>query len=411
MVVYRDKVLQSLIHAALGDNFNILIAVERVLQASENVTITRANQLPSVSAELAAPAFQINGPLPSIFPHQEFAPSLTGSVSYEVDLWGKLRSATAASRAQLLGTEDAREVVVVTLISDIASSYFAMRALDRELDVLAQLLAARKRSLTLAQDRFEQGQASQLDVDQARSLVESVEALLPQVSQELKDDEITISTLEGKYPQPIPRGLPLTEQLVLPEVPSAGVPSALLERRPDIREAEQQLIAQRAQITVARSALFPQLHLSGVAGAGTLVVDGLFYGPHSLFALIPSLLYTIFHAGAQKAQMRAAEDQEKQDLYSYLSTVHQSFSEVTSALAGYQNFKNQAVKLNALTVTDRATVRVATVRYYEGEGSYTDVIDAESRYLTANIQLIDGELSERLALVRLYAALGGGWQR
>ncbi|MBV8667589.1 MAG: efflux transporter outer membrane subunit [Candidatus Eremiobacteraeota bacterium] len=408
---YHDSVLQALIRTALGQNFDVQIAVQRIMQASEQVTATRANQLPALEAELAAPTLQVNGPLPPIFPHEDFAPSITGTVFYEVDLWGKLRSATAAGRAQLLASEDAREVVIVTLVSDVATAYFEMRALDEELDVLDRLLSDRKKSLTLTQDRYKQGQASQLDVDQAQSLVQDIEATVPTVQQKLKAAEITLSTLMGTYPQPVPRGLSLTQQISLPAIPEAGLPSALLERRPDIREAEQVLIAQHAQITVARAALFPQLNLTGSVGAGTYVVDGLFYGPHGLFALVPSLLYTIFNAGAQKAHMRAAEDAERQDLYSYLSTVHQSFAEVSTSLAGYHNFGIETVQLHALTKTDRESVDLASLRYYEGEGSYSDVLVAQERYLSASVDLVEGELDERLALVNLYAALGGGWQQ
>jgi multidrug efflux system outer membrane protein len=270
--VFEDAQLHELLRTALADNYDLRVAVARVLQTRAQLISTRANQFPVIDANVDAVYNRAEGDRPPQTTRETFQPVGSLDLSFEVDLWGRLRRATEAACADLLAAEEARRTVVMTLVSDVATAYFLLRELDLELEIAQRTLASRRTSLRLVRTREKGGVTSLLEVRQAETLLYTAAATIPDLERRIAQTENVLSVLVGRNPGAIARGQPLIEQLALPAVP-LGLPSALLERRPDIRQAEQQLIAANAQIGVARALLFPQVALTGSAGVGAVGVQ------------------------------------------------------------------------------------------------------------------------------------------
>jgi multidrug efflux system outer membrane protein len=330
-------------------------------------------------------------------------------LSYEIDIWGRLRRATEAARAQLLSADENREAVVTTLVSDVATDYLSMRELDYELEISRQTLETRQQSLELTRSRQVGGVATLLDLRQAEQLVYTAAQTIPRIQQQIEQRENQINLLLGGNPGGVTRGRALTEQNFPPEVP-AGLTSALLERRPDIRAAEQDLVAANAQIGVARAAYFPQLTLSGSLGGASNQLTSLFSGPSSTWSLVPQVTQPIFTAGRIKSNVKLAEAGRQLTLVQYEKTIQTAFSEVSDALIAHQRVRESREQQDALVTALTDRLRLAYVRYRGGVDTQLNALDADRDLFQARLDLAGLQLEEVLSVVQLYKALGGGWQ-
>jgi multidrug efflux system outer membrane protein len=406
--IFPDAALQDLIRTALQQNNDVKLAAARILEAQALLGITRADQFPQASAGV-----DVLGQRPAValgFPSKNIAAILVqGSVAWELDFWGKYRRATEAARAQLLASEWAQRAVVTTLVSQVAGAYFGLRALDAELDVSRRTLESRQESLRLTQVREQGGVTSLLDVRQAEQLVYGAAAEIATLERQIEQQENFISFLTGNNPGSVARGLALAEQPHAPEVPP-GLPSALLERRPDIQQAELQAVAANAQIGVARSAYFPQIVLTGSGGFESTALTGLFLGSNVIWSAAVSAAQPVFTAGRTKSQVAAAEARREEALVSYQQAIRQAFREVADALVGYRKLREFREQQALLLTAAQDARRLSDIRYRGGATSYLEVLDADTRLFGAELSLAEAQLSEITGLVELYRALGGGWQ-
>jgi multidrug efflux system outer membrane protein len=407
--VFQDQQLQSLIRTALQQNYDVRIAGARILQAQAQLGITRADQFPSVSAGAGISDQRSARSL--------FLPAFEGSTGqvnvsagWELDFWGKFRRATEAARANLLASESARQEVMLTLVANVSGAYFQLRALDLELEISRRTLASRKESLRLTSILADRGSTSMLDVRQAEQLVFTAAAEIPSLEQQIEQEENLISILLGTNPDTVARGQALTEQVRPPAVP-AGLPSALLERRPDIREAEQQLVAANAQIGVAKAAYFPQISLSGTAGFQSAALTNLLSGPAGTWDFGTSLTQPIFTAGRLRSNVRLAEAQQQATLLFYQQTIQGAFRSVSDALIAYRKTQEFRTQEELLFQSAQDAARLSHMRYTGGVTGYLEVLTNETNAFSAELGLVQAQLNELLALVQLYEALGGGWQQ
>jgi multidrug efflux system outer membrane protein len=414
--VFKDEQLQTLIRTALERNYDLREAVARVEQARSNLGVVRSNQFPNFAASGAVEInrFSRDGatPIPpQLLPSQNrtFGQASLDLLSYEIDIWGKLRRATEAARAQLLSADENREAVITTLVSDVATDYLTMRELDYELEISRQTLETRQQSLELTRSRQVGGVATLLDLRQAEQLVYTAAQTIPRIQEEIEQKENQISLLLGGNPEAVTRGRSFMQQSFPPDVP-AGLPSALLERRPDIRAAEQDLVAANAQIGVARAAYFPQLDLSGSLGGASTQLSSLFAGPHTTWSLVPQVTQPIFTAGRIKSNVKFAEATRQLTLAHYEKTIQTAFSEVSDALIAHQRVRESRQQQEALVTALDDRLRLAYIRYRGGVDTQLNALDADRDLFQARLDLAEIQLNEILSVVQLYKALGGGWQ-
>jgi multidrug efflux system outer membrane protein len=414
--VFKDEQLQELVRTALVQNYDLRDAVARVQAARANLGIVRSNQFPQVDAsgDLQFRRSSRDGslPLPATFvPSQNrtFGEATVNLLSFEVDIWGRLRRATESARANLLGAEENRKAVATTLVSDVASAYFSLRELDYELEISKRTLGTRQSSLELIRNRQGGGVATLLDLRQGEQLVYTASETIPALQQEIEQTENRITLLLGKNPGEVVRGRGLTEQEFPPEVPT-GLPSALLERRPDIRSAEQALVAANAQIGVAKAAYFPQISLSGFLGGQSSQLSTLFNGPHSAWSFVPQVTQPIFTAGRLKSNVRLAEAERQSTLIQYEKVIQTAFTEVSNALIAHQRLRESRVQQEALVTALQDRTRLAYVRYTGGVDTQLNALDADRDLFQAELALSQIRLNELVSVVQLYKALGGGWQ-
>jgi len=329
-----------------------------------------------------------------------------------LDFFGKLRRATEASRAQLLATEDARQTVILTLVSDVASDYFALLQLDLQLQITRNTVAAQEASVKLTNLRLDRGVATKLDVLQSQQVLDSANAQIPDLERQIAQEENAISVLLGNYPQAVPRGRPLVEQPLPPEVPP-GLPSSLIERRPDIREAEQTMVAANAEIGVAKAQFFPQISLTGSGGGAfgrSSAFSGLMSSQLGIWSYGAQVSQPIFTAGALRGNLRLAESQHQQALIAYRQSIQQAFGDVSDALIGYQKFHEVRVRQESTVVDLQESVRLSNMRYKGGTTTYLEVLDGQRSLFAAELTLAQARGTEYQSLVQLYRALGGGWK-
>jgi multidrug efflux system outer membrane protein len=406
--MFQDEQLRSLIRTALEQNYDVRIAGARILAAQAQLGVTRADQYPSVAGG-ASLLDQRNARSPLTPAFEAGAGALNVSAAWELDFWGKFRRATEAARANLLATEAARQEVLVTLVANVSAAYFQLRALDLELEISQRTLASRRESLRLTHILADGGSTSMLDVRQAEQLVFTAAAEIPALEQQIEQQENLISVLVGKNPDTVARGQKLTEQPHPPDVPP-GLTSALLERRPDIRAAEQQLIAANAEIGVARAAYFPQISLSGNAGFETAALTNLFTGPAGAWTYGASLTQPIFTAGKIRSNVRFAEAQRQGALLFYEQTIQGAFRSVSDALIANRKSKEFRTQQELLFQSAQDAARLSHMRYNGGVTGYLEVLTNETNAFSAELELVQAQLNELLALVQVYQALGGGWQ-
>jgi multidrug efflux system outer membrane protein len=407
--VFQDEQLQALVRRALTQNEDLRIAAARVLEAEAQFGITRADQYPTVAAEAAAGAARTAATRSSS--------AITGgalrvgaTADWVLDFWGRYRRATEAARAEILATEWGRRTVISTVISDVANAYFQLRGLDLQLDIAQRTLVSRKESLQLTQTRETGGVTSLLDVRQAEQLVFGAGATIADTERRIAQQENFISVLLGNFPSPVTRGRDIADQPHPPDLP-AGLPSSLLERRPDIQAAEQQIVSANAQIGVARAAYFPSISLTGSGGIQSTGLAGLFTPGAGFWSAIVGVTQPVFTAGRTRSQVALAEARTTEAIAVYSQTVKQAFRETSDSLVGYAKAREFRAQLEALATAAQDARRLADIRYQGGATSYLELLDAETRLFEAELSLAQARQSELSAFVEVYRALGGGWQQ
>ena len=412
--VFKDEKLQQLIREALSYNYDVREAIARIDEASAIVGVTRADQFPTITggANLTTERLSRDGAvtLPEPFKRDRtFGSVLLNLLTFELDIWGRLRKATAAARAELMATEEIHKAVLTTLVSDVATSYFNLRELDFELEVARRTLASRLESLRIIKLRQERGVSNMLEVRQAEELVYNATEVIPALEQAIEQQENFISYLIGKNPQTVLRGASLTEQQMPPVVP-AGLPSDLIERRPDIRSAEQQLIAANFRIGVAKAAFFPRISLTGFLGFESAQLSSLFSGSRSVWGLLPQVTQPLFTGGRLKSNVRFTKAQQQVFLVNYQRTVQNAFREVSDSLIAHRKVKEVRTEREHLVVTLQDRSRLAYLRYNGGVSNLLEALDADRELFDAELSLAQARRDELLTVVQLYKSLGGGWQ-
>ena len=407
--VFQDPQLQELIRTALKQNYDVRIAATRILQAQAQLGITRADQLPSINA--GASAVNQRSPRQKNLPpeYETSNAAVSASMFWELDFWGKYRRATEAARANLLATEWARRAITSTLVSNVSAAYFELRAYDLQLEIARRTLASRQESLQITRTLADGGAGTMLDVRQAEQLVSIAAETIPDLERRIQQQENFISTLLGNNPGPIARGMKLTEQPHLPTVP-AGIPSRLLDRRPDIRAAEAQLMAANAQIGVAKAAYFPQITLTADSGFQSSALTSLFTGPAGMWNFGGSLAQPIFAGGRIKSGVRLSEARQKELELNYQQTIQQAFRGVSDALIAYQKYHEYRDHQQQLVISAQDAAQLSEVRYRGGATGYLEVLTNETNAFDAELGLAQAEAAELVSLVEIYRNLGGGWE-
>jgi len=414
--IFQDEQLQALIRTALVANYDLRTAVARVNEARATLGITRSEQFPTIaaSADITTVRASKNGltPIPpGVSRDRTVGSVLLNLVSFEVDVWGRLRRATEAARAQVLAADDTRQAVLTTLVSDVATAYFDLLELDQELEIAQRTLASRQQSLQLIEVRRQGGVGTLFDLRQAEQLVYSATQVIPDSQRLIEQTENQLRVLLGQPPGAVPRGQPLTAQAHPPAVPAAPrAARALLERRPDIRAAEQTLIAANANIGVAKAAYFPTISLTGLLGYESNQLSSLFKGASSTWQFVPQVTQPIFTAGRITSQVHLAEAQQQEALVQYEKTIQTAFREVSDALVQSRRVTEIRTQQALLVTTLHDRTRLAYMRYQGGVDTLLNALDADRDLFNAELSLAQTQRNALLALVQLYKALGGGWQ-
>jgi outer membrane protein, multidrug efflux system len=406
--VFQDPQLQDLIHTALKQNYDLQIATERINASRAQVAITRSSLFPQVQG-----AGNFAGGKSQFFPLKANLLELAADVSFQLDFFGQLRRATEAARAQLLATENGQRTVTLTLVSDVASAYFSLLQLDLELQITKDTVETQEGSVKLTSLRLDHGVATKLDVLQAQQVLDTANAQIPDLQRQIGQEEDAINILLGNYPGPVKRGLKLPEQFIPPEVP-AGLPSSLLARRPDIRQAEQFLVAANAQIGVAKAAFFPQISLTGSGGGAfgrSSSFSSLMGSQTAIWSYGASVSQPIFTGGALTGGLHLAESQHEQALTAYKQAIQRAFGDVSDALIGYQELREVRVQQQQVVADLAESVRLSVMRYRGGTTTYLEVLDGQRSLFSAELTLAQARGNEYQSLVQLYRALGGGWQQ
>lgn len=407
---FRDPTLDRLIGTALADSKDVKIAAARVDQFLGQFATTRSSLFPQVSGAFSA---QRQRSSESGVPPAAVG-ATTGNlfvaelpVSWEIDLFGRLRRLTESARANVLASEEGRRATILSLVSSVALSYINLRSLDRQLEIANATTASRQESLRVFQRRFEGGTVSELELTQSQAEYEDSLARIPVIESAIAQQEDALSVLLGRNPGAIGRGRGL-EQLALPAIP-AGLPSELLERRPDLRQAEQNLIAANALIGAARAQYFPSISLTGLLGSVSTELSNLFSGPARVWSFGAAASIPIFTAGSIAGQVQQAEAVQQQVLFQYQKAIQVAFQEVEDALVSFQKARIQMEAQRRQVVTLGRYARLARVRYDNGYTSYIEVLDAERNLFNAQVSYTQTEASMYASVVNLYKAMGGGW--
>jgi multidrug efflux system outer membrane protein len=411
--LFQDERLQGLIEAALENNYDVRIAAARVLEAAAQLGVSRSFLLPTVDGAATVARDRVSeerflSPPATVSPEgNTFALGL--ALTWEADIWGRIRRQTEAARAEFLAAEWAQRAVQVTVISQVAGAYFALRELDNELEIAQRTLASRQKSLHLTQLRLDQGVATRLDVRQAETLLYTAAATIPLVERQIVQTENAISLLLAQPPGDVLRGRTLTEQPLPPEIP-AGLPAALLERRPDIRASEEVLVSANAQIGAAKALYFPRISITGLLGIESAELDDFVKKSAMTWSIGANALQPIFNYGRIRSINEATQASYLGLLAQYEQTIQTAFREVSDALVGYRKSREQRVQQEHLVESLQDRVRLANKRFFGGLDNYLQVLDAERELFDAELELARLQRDERLNIVGLYRALGGGWE-
>jgi len=404
---FDDPVLDALINEALINNKDVRIAAARVEEFAARVDITRSGFYPQVGYDGAAG--RNRSPLETAGGGSRINDSYLAAlnVGWELDVWGRIRRATEAARAQLLAEEEVRRTVILTLVSSVAGSYINLRNLDRQLEIAIRTRESRAESVDLFQTKYEGGVVSALEVAQVRSEYEQAAVRVPALERQIALQENALSILLGHNPGAIPRGKTI-DDLMLPQVPE-GLPSELLARRPDIQRAEQDLIAANAQIGVARSQYFPTISLSGLFGYASSELSDLLKSSSEIWGIGADALGPIFTGGRISSQVRATEAVQRQALVGYAQTVQAAFREVDDALISNVKRREELLAQGQQVAALQDYARYAQIRYDEGQVSYIEVLDSQRRLFDAELLYTQSENEVHAAMISIYKAMGGGW--
>jgi len=409
---FKDPVLDELIAVALRENKDLLIAAARVEQYAALYGLSRSDLFPQAGADAAAgrqrASEQGANPLPSNYQVTSNYFQGTLNASWEIDLWGRVRRANEAARANLLASEEGRRATVLSLVSSVAVSYVNLRSLDRQLEIARRTARLRQESYDLFTLRLKGGIVSEVEVSQVKSEYEQALATIPQLEKSVTQAENALSLLLGRNPGAITRGRELRD-LALPAIP-AGLPSELLERRPDLRQAEQNLVAANAQIGVAKAAYFPAISLTGFFGVASVELSDLFTGPAKVWQYNAGLSLPIFPAGRISSQVEAAEAVQKQTLLGYQQAIQTAFREVEDSLVDQERTRQQLLAQGRQVEALRSYARHARLRYDNGYTSYLEVLDAERSLFSAELSYTQTQGTLFQAFINLYKAMGGAWE-
>jgi outer membrane protein, multidrug efflux system len=415
--VFKDEELQKLIRTAIIQNYDLREAAARINAARANLGLARSDQFPQfeLSADdtlsrFSQNSFSIAGLGQAVGKTRSIGEVLLNLLNFEVDIWGRLRNRTKAFRGELKASEEDRRAAMTTVVGDVATSYFSLLELDGELDIARRTLSTREESLRLIRTREQGGIATMLDVRQGEQLVYQATETIPATQQLIEQTENLISLLTGDNPGPIRRGRSLTQQEELPDVPP-GLPSSLLQRRPDIRSAEQILISRNALIKAARASYFPAISLTGLIGFQSDQLSNLFSTPSRIWTFVPEVTQPIFTAGRLKSNVRLARADQELALAIYQQTIQAAFREVSDALIAYRKVKEVRIQQELLVTTLKDRSQLAYLRYEGGVDTLLNALDADRDLFSAELSLNLTRRNELLSLVQLYKALGGGWQQ
>jgi multidrug efflux system outer membrane protein len=416
--VFDDPVLQDLIGVALAQNRDLKIAAERVEEARARYGFTRSYLWPSITAGVNAGRLKTSEGSLMHTPDSDLTGvdrdserdifTASADLSWEIDLFGRIRRTSEAELELLLGTEEARRGVVLTLVADVAQTYFELGDFDRRLAVARRTVDSRREYAQLARDRFEGGITPEIDSRQAEAELHRIESIVADLTRAVALKENQLSVLLGRNPGEVLRGRPVAEQR-LPEQVPAGLPSDLLERRPDVKEAEHTLAATTANIGAAKALLFPRIALTGSYGVASTDFDELFESESKSWNVIGNVLQPIFEGGRNRRRVEITESQQRQALYAYENTVMNAFRDTEDALVTYRTAGEQRTAQSSRVTAERKVLDLAETRYRGGVAAYLEVLDAQRSLFDAELdeaQTIGAHLS---ALVDLYRALGGGW--
>jgi len=399
---FGDPVLDGLIDEALAHNLNVKIAAANVEQAAAVLTQSRAPLYPQANAGVSASGKRESEKIGPVYSYDVLA-----GASWEIDLWGRIRRLSEAARAQVLATEEARRGVVLSLVASVANGYLQLRALDEQLAIATRTKEAYAESVRLFELQFKYGVQSQMTVEQARTQYETAAAAIPQIESQIAQAENALSVLLGRNPGPIQRGRSIGA-LAMPDIP-AGVPSQVLERRPDISQAEQQLIAANAQIGAAKALYFPTISLTGALGIVSIDLANLFNGPTGSWSYQGSIAGPIFTAGAIKGQVRQTEAARKAAELGYAAAIQSAFADIDNALIARTKLVDQLAAERRLVAASREYRRLARLQFDGGVAPYMTVLQAEQQLFPAELNEVQLRASLFTATVNVYKAMGGGW--
>jgi outer membrane protein, multidrug efflux system len=411
---FKDPQLSAYLAEALTNSWDIKIAAARVMQAEAAAGITRSQFFPTVNAggDLVTSRASEKGPSPvppGSNPQKGYGDVFLSMAGYEIDLWGRIRRANEAARANVLASVEAQRVVRQTLVAEVATAYLDLLELDLELQIAQNTYAVRTNSLELTVSREQGGVASIQDVYQARVLVFTAEAAIADTHRRIEQQENLLSMLLGRNPGPLERGQSLASQSLRAEVPP-GLPSSLLERRPDLRAAEEQLIAANADIGQAKAAFYPQLTLTGFYGYQTVALSDLFSAPARTWQFGPAVTVPLFTGGRLRGNLKLNEARFQESLAVYQRAVQGAFREVSDGLIAYQRTQEYRARQEQNTQAHRDATATANVRYEGGVTSYLEVLYNEQELFNAELALAQARRNELLSVIQIYRALGGGWQ-
>lgn len=411
--LFGDPVLNELIRSALQSNVNAQVAVERVAEVRARLGFVKADLYPRLDAGAAAGVVRDSrraAPLSPLIRDPDYQTyQLFGALSWELDLFGRIRRATEAERAQLEAAEEDRRAVTISVIAEVAQAYLDVRDLDARVEIAKGTVESRKGYVELARARFQGGKTSELDLRQAEAELGRTETILVQLEQARSERELDLTLLLGRNPGPVPRGRPLSELPIPPQIPP-GLPSALLERRPDIRAAEQQLVSANARIGEAKALLYPRITLTAQAGYASTDISDFLKSPSSFWQLIGGLTAPIWDWGKNRARVDETEARMRQAVLVYEQSIRQALRDVEDALVAYRKSVERLESTGKRVTAQRNVLALSETRYRGGVSTYLEVLDAQRELLDAELQQAVTLRDRIVAVVRLYRSLGGGWE-